>query len=149
MNGLPLGSLAVAVVMSLSPVSPAGCRNPFNPPANSSSSSWGAGPATTCRASYYGGPGDNSVGSKTASGQKFNFKAMTAAHRKMAFGTKVRVTNPKNRKSVTVVINDRGPAAWTGRCIDLTYAAFGKIANRKHGEVTVKVQVVSKPKKKR
>ncbi len=61
-------------------------------------------------------------GSGTASGQKLNPGALTAAHRTLPFGTKVRVTNKKNGRSVVVTINDRGPFI-KGRIIDLTPAA--------------------------
>ncbi|MCC6775162.1 MAG: septal ring lytic transglycosylase RlpA family protein [Hyphomicrobiales bacterium] len=60
-------------------------------------------------------------GSKTASGQKLNPGALTAAHRTLPFGTKVRVTNKQNGRSVVVTINDRGPFI-RGRIIDLTPA---------------------------
>ena len=61
-------------------------------------------------------------GSGTASGEKLNPGALTAAHRSLPFGTKVRVTNKKNGRSVVVTINDRGPFI-KGRIIDLTPAA--------------------------
>jgi rare lipoprotein A len=60
-------------------------------------------------------------GSGTASGQKLNPQALTAAHRTLPFGTKVRVTNKQNGRSVVVTINDRGPFI-KGRIIDLTPA---------------------------
>ena len=60
-------------------------------------------------------------GSRTASGQKLNPGALTAAHRTLPFGTKVRVTNKKNGRSVVVTINDRGPFI-PGRVIDVTPA---------------------------
>jgi rare lipoprotein A len=63
-----------------------------------------------------------SSGSGTASGQKLNPGALTAAHRTLPFGTKVRVTNKKNGRFVVVTINDRGPFV-KGRIIDLTPAA--------------------------
>ena len=61
-------------------------------------------------------------GGKTASGERANPSALTAAHRTLPFGTHVTVTNKKNGKSVTVRINDRGPFV-RGRIIDLTPAA--------------------------
>ena len=61
-------------------------------------------------------------GSRTASGQPLNPKALTAAHRSLPFGTKVRVSNRKNGRSVIVTINDRGPFI-RGRIIDVTPAA--------------------------
>ena len=60
-------------------------------------------------------------GSKTASGERANPTGLTAAHRTLAFGTHVRVTNRRNGRSVTVRINDRGPFV-RGRVIDLTPA---------------------------
>jgi rare lipoprotein A len=61
-------------------------------------------------------------GSGTASGQKLNREAFTAAHRTLPFGTKVKVTNKRNGNSVVVTINDRGPFV-RGRVIDVTPAA--------------------------
>ena len=70
-------------------------------------------------ASWYG-PGFR--GHRTASGEPFNTGALTAAHRFWPFGTRVRVTNRKNGRSVVVRINDRGPFA-AGRVIDLSRAS--------------------------
>src|SRR5690349_4048581 len=67
-------------------------------------------------ASYY------KYGGKTANGETFNPKGLTAAHRFLKFGTHVRVTNLRNGRSVVVRINDRGPFVG-GRIIDLSYAA--------------------------
>ena len=64
--------------------------------------------------------------SKTASGERMNPAAMTAAHRSLPFGSKVVVTNQRNGKSVVVRINDRGPFI-KGRVIDLSKAAAGKL----------------------
>ena len=61
-------------------------------------------------------------GSRTASGQPLNPRALTAAHRSLPFGTKVRVSNRKNGRSVIVTINDRGPFV-RGRIIDVSPAA--------------------------
>ena len=61
-------------------------------------------------------------GSGTASGQKLNHEAFTAAHRTLPFGTKVKVTNKSNGRSVIVTINDRGPFV-RGRIIDVSPAA--------------------------
>ncbi len=78
---------------------------------------------------------------KTASGERFNQLARTAAHKRLPFGTKVRVTNRANGKSVVVKINDRGPFV-KGRVIDLTSSAFSKIAKKRTGVVDVKLQVI-------
>lgn len=64
--------------------------------------------------------------SKTASGERMNPAAMTAAHRSLPFGSKVKVTNQRNGKSVVVRINDRGPFI-KGRVIDLSKAAAHKL----------------------
>ena len=70
----------------------------------------------TGMASYYG-----HLSGRTASGERTNLHGLTAAHRSLPFGTKVRVTNRRNNKSVVVRINDRGPFV-RGRIIDLTPA---------------------------
>lgn len=97
----------------------------------------------TCEASYYGGPEDTSLNTYTANGEVFDANAMTAASRDLAFGTWVQVTNSDggkdNGKSVSARINDRGPAAWTGRCIDLTKGAFSIIANPSTGHIRVTI----------
>lgn len=84
----------------------------------------------TCQASMYG------TGSTTASGEPFDAGAMTAANKTLPFGTKLRVTNTANGRSVVVKINDRGPFV-AGRCLDLTTAAFSKIASTGAGVATV------------
>ncbi|WP_392388806.1 septal ring lytic transglycosylase RlpA family protein [Flavobacterium piscinae] len=87
-------------------------------------------------ASYYH---DKFTGRKTASGQIFDNQKYTVAHKKLPFGTKVRVTNEANDKSVMVTINDRGPFT-KGREIDLSKRAFRDIA-RHHGYGTMKVTI--------
>jgi len=89
-------------------------------------------------ASFYG----EGAGSRTASGQRFNPSAMTAAHRTLPFGTKVRVTNKRNGKSVVVTINDRGPFI-RGRIIDLSTAAAGVIGMRSSGVAPVSVERIA------
>ena len=71
--------------------------------------------------SFYGGPGCK-LSAATASGEPFDDSAMTAAHRTLPFGTKVRLVNPKNQRSVVVRINDRGPFV-AGREIDISHGA--------------------------
>ena len=87
----------------------------------------------TGRASWYG-PGFH--GRKTASGETFNSNDMTAAHRTLPFGTKVKVVNKKTGKSVVVRINDRGPYAH-GRVIDLSKASAQAIGISGVGSVTL------------
>lgn len=93
-------------------------------------------------AAYYG---KKFAGRRTASGQRFNPNAMTAAHRTLPFGTKVRVTNTKNKRKVVVVINDRGPTS-QDRIIDVSYAAAKKLGLVKSGLGEVKIEVVGKQK---
>jgi rare lipoprotein A len=88
------------------------------------------------KASYYG----NESGSKTASGQRFNQNAMTAAHRSLPFGTKLRVTH--RGQSVVVTINDRGPFI-RGRVLDLSKGAARAIGLTGAGVGHVTAEVVS------
>ena len=80
-------------------------------------------------ASFYG---EKWNGRKTANGEIFNTYELTAAHKKLPFGTKVKVVNKTNGKSVVVRINDRGPFV-KGRTIDLSKKAFQSIASIKKG----------------
>ncbi len=91
----------------------------------------------TGMASYYGG---SCHGKKTANGEIFNENSLTAAHKTLPFGTKVKVTNLDNGKSVVVRINNRGPYS-KGRVIDLSKAAFSKIASTSKGVTRVKLEV--------
>ena len=75
-------------------------------------------------------------GGRTASGQKLNPQALTAAHRTLPFGTKVKVTNKRNGQSVVVTINDRGPFV-RGRVIDVTPAAARVLGFSGLAQVTV------------
>lgn len=87
-------------------------------------------------ASYYG---KDFHGRKTASGEPFNMYDYTCAHKRFPFGTKLRVTNLSNKKSVIVRVNDRGPFV-KGRIIDLSYAAAAKIDMIRSGLIRVKVE---------
>ena len=90
------------------------------------------------KASFYA---DKYHGRTTASGERFSQQAATAAHLKLPFGTRVKVTNIANNKSVVVRINDRGPYI-RGRIIDLSKAMFKKIADPKVGVIDVSVTVI-------
>ena len=85
------------------------------------------------RASWYG-PGFH--GKRTASGERFDMNALTAAHRTLPFGTRVRVRNPQNGREVVVRINDRGPQV-RDRIIDLSRAAAAALDLLQVGEATV------------
>jgi rare lipoprotein A len=92
----------------------------------------GSGRSFSGMASYYG----NESGSKTASGQRMNASAMTAAHRSLPFGTKLRVTH--GDRSVVVTINDRGPFI-RGRVLDLSTGAARAIGLGGLGRVVAEV----------
>lgn len=93
------------------------------------------------RATWYGNEG---VNWGTASGEAFNYMAMTAAHKTLPFGTVVKVTNLANGKEVTVTINDRGPYA-RGMDIDLTQGAFALIASTGAGVINTEYEIISQP----
>jgi len=96
----------------------------------------GSGHSFSGMASFYG----NESGSKTASGQRFNQSALTAAHRSLPFGTKLRVTH--GGRSVVVTINDRGPFV-RGRVLDLSTGAARAIGLTSAGVGRVTAEVVS------
>ena len=90
------------------------------------------------KASFYGAKWN---GRKTANGEIFNTSNLTAAHKTLPFGTKVKVTNQSNGKSVVVRINDRGPYV-KGRVIDLSTAAFSSIEDIGKGVTSVKIEII-------
>jgi rare lipoprotein A len=100
------------------------------------SSSRGSRSRETGVASYYA---HKYHGRTTASGERFDMNALTAAHKTLPFGTKVKVTNLENGKSVTVRITDRGPFV-KGRVIDLSLAAAKKIDMVKAGVAQVEIR---------
>ncbi len=87
-------------------------------------------------ASYY-----STSAARTASGERFNARELTAAHRTLAFGTRVRVTNVATGKSVTVRINDRGPFV-RGRVIDVSRSAAESLGMAERGVTKVKLDVI-------
>jgi rare lipoprotein A (peptidoglycan hydrolase) len=91
-------------------------------------------------ASYYG---KGFHGRRTASGERFNQNAMTAAHRSLGFGTKVRVTHQRTGRSVVVTINDRGPFRG-GRIIDLSRGAAQRLGMLAAGVAPVRVEVLGR-----
>ena len=92
-------------------------------------------------ASYYGG---KFHGRKTANGERFDMNALTAAHKTLPLGTKVRVTHVKTGKSVVVRINDRGPYV-KGRVIDLSRRAARELGMIQKGLAKVRVEIISRP----
>jgi rare lipoprotein A len=94
--------------------------------------------AETGRASWYART------SRTASGERCDPGSLTAAHRKLPFGTRVKVENLQNGRWVIVRINDRGPSS-RGRVIDVTRAAADALGFRRSGVARVRLTVVTGP----
>ncbi len=90
------------------------------------------------KASFYA---DKHQHRKTANGEIYRHDRKTAAHKTLPFGTRIKVVNVNNGKSVVVTINDRGPFV-RGRIVDLSRSAFSTIANPRQGVVEVKLRVV-------
>lgn len=90
-------------------------------------------------ASYYA---NRFAGKRTASGERYDPRALTAANRNLPFGTKVRVTREDNGKSVVVRINDRGPFGKKKRIIDVSRAAAEKLDMIRAGVVRVRLEVL-------
>jgi rare lipoprotein A len=93
----------------------------------------------TGRASWYGEPHH---GRRTASGERFDMHALTAAHPTLPFGTRLRVVNLDNDRSVEVRVNDRGPAV-AGRILDLSYAAARALRAVEAGIIRVRFTVLT------
>ena len=102
-----------------------------------------SGDVQTGKASYYH---DRFHGRTTASGARYNKNTLSAAHKTLPMGSKVKVTDTRTGKSVVVKINDRGPFV-KGRVIDLSRAAAKAIGLTKKGVSPVKVEVLSVPKR--
>jgi rare lipoprotein A len=110
------------------------------------SGGWNVGDTQDGKATWYG---KKFHGKPTASGEKFDMRSMTAAHRSLPFGSVVRVTNLKNDRTVTVRINNRGPYG-KNRIIDVSEAAARKLEMIDAGVVpaTIEVLVIGEGKRK-
>ena len=95
----------------------------------------------TGMASFYG---HEFKGQRTANGERFDPNQLTAAHRTLPFGTRVKVTNLDNGRHVVVRINDRGPYA-KGRVLDLSRAAARKLGFEQDGTALVRLQILKRP----
>lgn len=128
--------MPVVLFMALS----AGCAG--SPPAGRHTSwdSRAAGYDRVGHASWYGG---KFHGRRTASGQRYNMNAFTAAHRTLPFGTQVAVTNLANGRTVRLVINDRGPFI-RGRIIDVSRRAAHELGILRTGTARVRVRTVGR-----
>ena len=91
------------------------------------------------RASWYG---HALQGMETASGEAYDMNAMTCAHRSLPLGALIRVTNMRNKKSIVVRVNDRGPVPET-RVVDLSFAAAHRLGFTARGTAPVRIDVIS------
>jgi rare lipoprotein A len=92
--------------------------------------------ASSCSYASHYGVGDGFHGLRAANGSRFNAHGLTTAHRHLPFGTRLRVINPSNNKTVMVTVTDRGPFV-LGRSLDLSYGAFARIASPSQGVARV------------
>jgi rare lipoprotein A len=91
-----------------------------------------ANAASGCTLASHYGVGDGYHGQTTANGERYDAYGLSTAHRSLPFGTRLRVTNQANGRSVIVRVNDRGPFV-DDRNLDLSYGAFTKIASSGQG----------------
>jgi rare lipoprotein A len=133
---------APAAAPAVAPTAPvaAPAAAPAAPKAEAKAAAPAGDHAMQGKVAYYGGKFN---GRKTASGERFNARAMTMAHKTLPFGTMVRVTNVKTKKSVVVRVNDRGPST-PDRMGDLTRAAAAKVGAIKAGYAEVTLTKVAK-----
>ena len=127
-------AMSMPAAASINPNDDAGDGRPY---ARSHRASILEGSGRIGMASYYWQP------QRLASGGQFNPNAMTAAHKTLPFGTRVRVKHLNNGRSVDVVINDRGPYV-AGRVIDLSRAAAGKIGMTGQGVARISMTVLGR-----
>ncbi len=119
-------------------VGAAGCATTAPPPRSTIVTVPSGRPAQEGKASWYG---REQHGHLTASGERFDMNALTAAHRTLPMNTRVRVTNLLNGRSVVVRINDRGPYS-KGRIIDVSLAAARALGMIDAGVVPCRVEIV-------
>lgn len=133
-----LGSLFVACARESPPPKAPGAIpvEPSSPPSPSS------GPYQVGVASYYA---NSLAGRKTANGERYDPKKMTAAHRGLPFGTIVEVRAKKSGRKVVVKINDRGPFGKRTRIIDLSRAAAEELGMIRAGVIDVELRILSSP----
>jgi len=139
MNSSCLRTALIAAMLSLGTSSvlaqpTAAASAPASAPAAMAS----AGVSETGMIAWYG---RKFAGRKTASGEAFDPEALTMAHKTLPIGTKVKITNPKNNKTVIVRVNDRGPTQ-AGRVGDVSLAAARKLGMVKSGVIEAQLAVV-------
>jgi rare lipoprotein A len=122
--------------------------SPAAAPASAPAAPAAAAPTASTETGRLAWYGKKFAGRKTASGEAFNPAALTMAHKTLPFGTLVKVTNPKNGKSVTLRVNDRGPTQ-ADRAGDVSYAAARKLGMVKSGVIDAEMTVVGMAKGKK
>jgi rare lipoprotein A len=131
------------VVIGLAACTPSETTRPDTAPAPDTAPETPAPPTIPTiergRVSLYG---HEFAGRTTASGERFDPEALTMAHRTLPFGTRVRITNLSNQRSVEVVVNDRGPAV-RGRIADLSLAAARHIGMITDGVIDALLEIVA------
>lgn len=135
-GALPLeasAELAAATEVMPLAAAPVEAPAPSEPEAEPATTHLGSGSASYYAAKFHG--------RRTASGESFDNRAMTAAHRTLPFGSLVKVTNPANGRSVVVRINDRGPFT-RGRMIDVSRAAADELGLVARGHATVELELI-------
>jgi rare lipoprotein A len=139
-----LSVLAAAAVAQAQPASapavPAAAPAAATPATPAAAPAAASASAESGKVAYYG---RKFAGRKTASGERFNPNAMTMAHKTLPFGTRVKVTNPKNGRSVVLRVNDRGPTT-PDRVGDVSVAAARQLGMLRAGVIAAELQVVGK-----
>jgi rare lipoprotein A len=139
-QGAPSATASAATLPSSEPA-------PLTPEDAALTARFQAAPAISTlegEASYYS---DRLAGHKTASGERYQPSALTAAHRSLPLGTVLRVTRRDGKRSVVVRINDRGPFGSERRILDLSRAAFERLGKLRAGVLEVRAEVVDYGKK--
>jgi len=136
MSATLVAAIAMQGALAVGPATPP-ARVSAASPAPSASTTTVSAPETGLAAVY----SDRLNGHRTASGKRYDRNALTTAHKTLPFGTRVRVTNTHNRKSVELVVNDRGPRQ-AGRVLDISPVAAKKLGIHRRGMAEVTVEVV-------
>lgn len=136
---LAIGLLAVSsLAHAQSASAPAATAAPAAKPAAAAPAAAPAADVSEGKIAWYG---RKFAGRKTASGERFNPGAMTIAHKSLPFGTRVKVTNTANQRSVVLRVNDRGPST-PDRIGDVSQAAAQKLRMMRSGVASAKLEVV-------
>lgn len=131
---------ALALTIAGAPAE-ARCPTPVEPPLPVGQLQALAPAYQTGVASWYG---KDFQGQETTSGEHYNMYGLTAAHRHLPFGTRIRVTNLENLHSVILRVNDRGPVP-TDRVLDVSYAAARLLGFKAEGLAHVRIEVLNRP----